>query len=96
MRAGVATLIDALGWLSSLVLLVTISTQVLKQWRDRTSKGVSTWLFVGEIAASIGFVIYSAFLSNMVFVVTNGAMLVAAVAGLVITIANRRRSEPRR
>ncbi len=85
-------MIDVVGWLSSVVLLLTIGTQVIKQWRDRTSKGVSTWLFVGQIAASIGFVIYSALLGNIVFVATNAAMLIAAIAGLCITISSRRRS----
>ena len=53
-------LIDALGWFSSALLLVTIGVQVTKQWRDKTSKGVSPWLFIGQMAASTGFVVYSA------------------------------------
>jgi uncharacterized protein with PQ loop repeat len=87
--------IPAIGWLSSILLLVTIGTQVLKQWRDQTSKGVSIWLFIGQIGSSTGFVIYSAFVGSVVFIVTNAAMLVAAVVGLLLTVAQRKRTGSR-
>ena len=48
------------------------------QWRERTSKGVSKWLFIGQITASIGFSIYSILLHNWVFTITN--LLMAASA----------------
>ena len=51
---------EAIGWGSSLILLLTIARQIHKQWRDRTSAGVSVWLFVGQLAASGGFIAYSA------------------------------------
>jgi MtN3 and saliva related transmembrane protein len=43
---------------------------------------VSRWLFVGQLATSLGFTIYSALLGNVVFVVTNGLMVLNALAGL--------------
>ena len=46
-----------IGWTSSLILLITIAKQLHKQWQERTSRGVSTWLFVGQLAASAGFTI---------------------------------------
>lgn len=77
-------MIDAVGWVSSFILLLTIVRQIRKQWSARSSKGVSAWLFVGQLAASIGFTIYSVGVGNWVFVTTNGLMAIAAIVGLVI------------
>ena len=75
---------EAVGWLSSFVLVLTLSRQVWKQWRVDTSEGVSRWLFLGQIAASLGFTVYSWMVRNWVFVVTNAALLLLGVLGLVI------------
>ena len=61
------SMIEVIGWASSIILVVTIAKQVHKQWSDRTSAGVSTWLFLGQLAASIGFTIYSILVRNWVF-----------------------------
>ena len=82
---------DAVGWAASVILVATIGYQVLRQWRSGTSKGVSHWLFVGQIAASVGFVIYSVMLGNAVFIVTNALLLASAVVGLGIVCLHRRR-----
>lgn len=84
-------MVDAVGWISSAILILTIGKQVYKQWHDGTSKGVSTWLFVGQLAASIGFTIYSILVRNWVFVVTNALMVVNGLLGYAITIRHRRR-----
>lgn len=81
---------EVLGWLASIVLLATMVRQVHTQWRDRSAKGVSHWLFVGQIAASAMFTAYSLLLHNMVFVVTNALLLVNAVLGLYIDRRNRK------
>jgi MtN3 and saliva related transmembrane protein len=83
-------MVDAIGWASSAVLLATIVTQIRKQWRARSSEGVSKWLFVGQSAASLGFVVYSWLVDNWVFVVTNALLLVAGVTGFLITRYYRR------
>ncbi|MFY0564128.1 hypothetical protein ACN28E_09780 [Archangium lansingense] len=81
---------EAIGWFSSFVLVLTISNQVYKQWKSGTSKGVSKWLFVGQITASTGFTIYSVMVGNWVFVVTNALMLLSALVGIVIVVKHRR------
>jgi MtN3 and saliva related transmembrane protein len=81
---------EAIGWFSSFVLVLTIANQVYKQWRSGTSKGVSKWLFVGQITASTGFTIYSVMVDNWVFVVTNALMLMSALVGIVIVMKHRR------
>ncbi|WP_295684150.1 PQ-loop domain-containing transporter [uncultured Nevskia sp.] len=81
---------EAIGWIASVILLVTMMRQVWTQWRDRATGGVSHWLFVGQIAASLGFTVYSALLENAVFVVTNALMLVNALVGLYLDRRNRR------
>jgi uncharacterized protein with PQ loop repeat len=83
-------LTESLGWAAAVILLATISRQVYAQWRSRSVAGVSRWLFVGQVAASTAFLLYSLLLDNWVFVFTNGMMLVAALAGLAIDRRNRR------
>lgn len=82
---------DIIGWGASVVLLATIGFQVWRQWAAGTSKGVSKWLFIGQIAASLGFTIYSGLVGNLVFTVTNVLLLASAVVGLVIVFVHRRR-----
>lgn len=86
---------DAIGWLSSAILLATLVRQVVKQWHEGSSEGVSRWLFVGQIAASLGFTTYSLLVANWVFVVTNALILCDAVAGQVIVLRHRRRARTR-
>src|SRR5688572_26368828 len=86
---------DAIGWVSSGILVLTIGNQVYKQWRSKTSQGISRWLFVGQLAASIGFVIYSWMLESWVFVATNSLMVANALAGATIVYLQRRRRAPR-
>lgn len=82
---------EAVGWVSSLILVLTIAKQVYKQWQEGSSEGVSKWLFVGQIAASLGFTVYSWLVANWVFVVTNAVMLVNGLLGLLIVLHHRRR-----
>jgi MtN3 and saliva related transmembrane protein len=83
---------EALGWVSSFVLLATIVQQIVKQWREGSARGVSKWLFVGQASASLGFTVYSALLRNWVFTVTNALLLISAVMGMVITFHFKRRA----
>lgn len=84
-------LTDLIGWTATAVLLATIARQVYSQWRQRSTQGVSSWLFIGQLAASTGFLIYSYLLGNWVFVVSNAALLVTAALGQWIFWHNRRR-----
>ena len=88
-------LTELIGWTAAGILLLTVGRQVYAQWRAGTTQGVSKWLFVGQIAASIGFVVYSALLGNTVFVLTNSFMLLTACFGQTIYNRNRRRDERR-
>jgi uncharacterized protein with PQ loop repeat len=81
---------EILGWASSLILLLTVGKQVYKQWKDGTSEGVSKWLFFGQIAASIGFLIYSVLITNWVFIVTNSLMVLNSLVGIGILFYHRR------
>ena len=83
--------VEAVGWASSVILILTIAKQVHKQWKAGTSEGVSTWLFIGQMAASIGFTIYSILVRNWVFAVTNGLMVLNGLVGYGITLRYKRR-----
>lgn len=82
---------EAIGWISSVILVLTIGKQVYKQWQSNSSEGVSKWLFVGQVTASFGFLVYSALTKNAVFIVTNSLMLLNALVGLSIVWRHRRR-----
>lgn len=84
--------VELIGWLSSLVLVLTIGKQVYKQWREGSSENVSKWLYVGQLATSIGFTIYSWLVRNWVFVVTNGVMILNGLAGLAIVLYHHRQA----
>lgn len=81
---------DLIGWAAAVILVLTIAAQVMKQWRDRTSQGVSPWLFSGQVIASAGFTVYSVLLGNAVFAITNGLILVSAVLGQLLYWRNKR------
>ena len=87
------SLTEAVGWVSSCILVLTIAKQVYKQWHEDSSEGVSKWLFIGQMAASLGFTIYSWLVNNWVFVVTNSLMLLNGLAGLGIVLHHRRREQ---
>jgi MtN3 and saliva related transmembrane protein len=82
---------DWIGWLASAVLLLTIGRQVFTQWKSNSSAGVSKWLFVGQVTASIGFTIYSYLLHNWVFLCSNVALLFTAVLGQYLYWRNRKK-----
>ena len=79
-------MVEAVGWVSSVILVLTIAKQVYKQWQEGSSEGVSKWLFVGQMAASLGFTVYSWLVDNWVFVVTNAVMLLNGLVGLLIVL----------
>lgn len=80
---------NIIGWAASAVLIATLSRQIYTQWKDSDAKGVSRSLFVGQIAASVGFIAYSWMLRNWVFIVTNTIILVTAVVGQIVISRKR-------
>jgi uncharacterized protein with PQ loop repeat len=89
-------LAEVIGWCSAAVLLITIARQVHAQWRSGSTQGMSRWLFIGQLAASTGFIIYSWMVRNWVFVVTNVLMLATAAIGQWIYLRNVRREKSRK
>ena len=87
---------DIIGWISAGLLAATISRQVYTQWKSKSTAGVSKWLFIGQLCASIGFTIYSWLVDNWVFVFTNFFIFLMAVVGEGIYLRNRKLDERRR
>lgn len=83
--------LDLVGWAATLILVATLLRQIHKQWRAPDVQAVSAWLFVGQISASLLFIVYSAALRNYVFVATNTLVLLTAVAGQLLQTLKRRR-----
>lgn len=80
---------DLIGWLASAILVATLSRQIWTQAHDDSARGVSRWLFAGQIASSLGFIAYSWMLDNWVFIVTNSIILLTAVVGQVVMSRKR-------
>jgi MtN3 and saliva related transmembrane protein len=85
---------DLVGWMASAILLATLARQTWRQWREPDPRGVSRWLFLGQIAASVGFVVYSWMLRNWVFIVTNTLILLTAIVGQLALSRARRDADP--
>jgi len=83
---------DLIGWLASAILIATLGRQTWRQWREPDPRGLSHWLFVGQIAASAGFVAYSWLLRNWVFIVTNSLILLTAIAGQLVFLRAQRKA----
>ncbi|MEN5425590.1 PQ-loop domain-containing transporter [Stenotrophomonas pennii] len=82
---------DLLGWAATAVLIATLARQIHKQHTAESVEAVSTWLFVGQMTASVLFIAYSALVGSTVFVVTNTLILATAVTGQVLAMRRRRR-----
>ena len=77
-------MIEVIGWASSLILLATLIKQVYKQWTDGTGEGISKFLFVGQLAASVGFTVYSYLVGSWVFMVTNALLTINNIFGIFL------------
>jgi MtN3 and saliva related transmembrane protein len=81
---------DFIGWTAATVLLARSGAKCIRNGAA-ARKGVSKWLSIGQITASVGFVVYSWLLGNWVFVVTNALMLCMALLGQWIYVSNKQR-----
>lgn len=81
---------DTIGWAASFILVATLVRQIHTQAKDKSAKGVSHWLFAGQMASSVGFIVYSWMLDNWVFIVTNSVILATAVVGQMVLLRARR------
>jgi MtN3 and saliva related transmembrane protein len=88
--------VDIIGWVASAILLLTIGRQVFTQWKSGSSTGVSKWLFIGQVTASIGYAIYSYLLKNWVFLCSNIALICTAVLGQWLYWRNEKTKEGKR
>lgn len=77
---------EVIGWVSSFILILTLSVQIKKQYREKTSQGVSRYLFLGQVCSEVGFVIYSLMIENWIFMATNIILLIENFIGLYLTL----------
>ncbi|TJZ72893.1 SemiSWEET family transporter [Chitiniphilus eburneus] len=82
--------IQVIGIASALILLATLLRQIYIQWASDDVAGVSGWLFVGQMCASAGFLVYSWLIGDAVFVCINIMGLSTALLGQGIYWYKRR------
>jgi len=85
----------AVGLLATAILLTTLTAQTIKQWREHSTTGIARWFFLGQVSASVCFVIYSVLIGSTLFAIANGLILLSAFAGYVVLRFNRRRAVQR-
>ncbi|MGA9768804.1 MAG: hypothetical protein WBV94_07185 [Blastocatellia bacterium] len=73
-----------LGWAAAVILLVTLFSQVKKNWEEKKLKDVNPFLYYGEAIASLLFAIYSLTINSWVFAVTNTLGLLSALIGIYL------------
>lgn len=79
------------GLLATAILLTTLCAQTIKQWREHATRGIARWFFLGQVSASVCFVIYSVLIHSMLFAVANALILASALAGYIVLRVNRSR-----
>ncbi len=87
--------VEIIGWVGSVVLLITLAAQTLRQTRVRSVEAVSPWLFMGQMVASATFLTYSVLIHNPVFIFTNALLIAAAGLGQLV-LWRRRKGAPGR
>ena len=73
-----------LGWTAAVILLLTLFSQVKKNWEEKKLKGVNPLLYYGEAAASLFFTVYSLSINSWVFAITNMLCLLSAIIGIYL------------
>jgi lipid-A-disaccharide synthase-like uncharacterized protein len=71
-------------------LLSTIGRQIWRQAHAPTVEAVSKWLFIGQMCASLLYLVYSVMVKNPVFIASNAALLVTGIIGQVNYLRRRR------
>jgi len=84
---------EIIGWASSIILLLTLIKQVYKQWKDEETDGVSSWLFIGQLFASVGFTVYSYLVENWVFTITNALLTINNIIGIGLYFYFKRKNK---
>ena len=82
----------AVGLLATAILITTLTAQTVKQWRERETNGVARWFFLGQVSASVCFVLYSLLVHSVLFAIANALILLSAFAGYVVLRLNRQRA----
>ena len=73
-----------LGWTAAVVLVITLFSQVKKNWEEKKLKGVNPLLYYGQAVASLCFALYSVSINSWVFVVTNALGFLSALVGIYL------------
>jgi MtN3 and saliva related transmembrane protein len=76
--------LEWLGWIAAVVLVITLSAQVKKNWDEKKLKGVNPILYYGQAFASLSFALYSYTINSWVFVVTNTIAFLSAIIGIYL------------
>jgi len=75
---------DILGYAAGALTAFTFLPQVLKTWREKSSKDISLYMFVIAFLNEIMWLVYGVMIDNWVIILTNAVMLV--MSGIMIAL----------
>ncbi len=83
---------EIIGWGSGLILLPTFGVQTYRQWHERHKHvgATSLWFFVLAFVGTLGQLVYSTMVHNLVYIALNGCLVVNNAIGLGIAIHRAR------
>jgi uncharacterized protein with PQ loop repeat len=76
--------VEWIGWAAAVILVITLFSQVKKNWDEKKLKGVNPMLYYGQAVASLCFALYSFDINSWVFVVTNVLGFLSALVGIYL------------
>jgi uncharacterized protein with PQ loop repeat len=76
--------VEWIGWAAAVILVITLFSQVKKNWEEKKLKGVNPMLYYGQAVASLCFALYSFNINSWVFVVTNVLGFLSALVGIYL------------
>ncbi len=82
---------DIIGWIGSGLVFMTISYQVWKQWQSKSTKGISPWLYAGQLVANVFLGTYSIIEETWVFFASNILVFLSSAVGLGIYIHHKKK-----
>ena len=78
--------VAALGLLAGVLTTLAFLPQVIKTWRERSARGVSTWMFLLLCVGVSLWVVYGLLIGSAPVVVANASVLALAVTNLALKL----------
>jgi len=76
--------IDALGYVAGILVVISLLPQIVKSWKTKSTKDISTWRYLIYIAGLILWITYALLIGNGPVAIMNSTGLLLAVTVLCL------------